>query len=91
MTEITIKGHYDITIKGHSPDKRVCNGISTLAAALDGWLSNNTSEHSYCEGDGFARITAPKAAKTAVEMFTIGVLRIEKSFPDIVRVTYISD
>lgn len=91
MTEITIKGHYDIEIKGHSPDKRVCSGISTLAAALDGWLTNNTNEHLYTEGDGYAKITAPESAKTAVEMFTIGVLRIEKSFPDIVRVTYISD
>nr|DAH20351.1 MAG TPA: YsxB-like protein [Caudoviricetes sp.] len=91
MTEITIKGHYDIEIKGHSPDKRVCSGISTLTAALDGWLTNNTNEHLYTEGDGYAKITAPESAKTAVEMFTIGVLRIEKSFPDIVRVTYISD
>ena len=91
MTEITIKGKYDIEIKGHSPDKRVCSGISTLTAALEGWLLNNVSDYTYHEGDGYVRITAPKEAETAVEMFAIGRLRIEKSCPDIVRVTYISN
>ena len=89
MTNIDVinkKGKYIIDMNGHSGESEVCAAVSTLTAALEGWLKNSSLKYSYMEGKGVARIEAPKAAKEAVEVFLIGAMRLEKNFPDNVRV-----
>ena len=89
MTNIDVikkKSKYIIDMNGHSGDSEICASVSTLTAALEGWLKNSDLKYSYIEGKGVARIEAPTAAKEAVEVFLIGAMRLEKNFPENIRV-----
>lgn len=79
---------YTLTLSGHSGKSEVCAGISTLSASLQGYLENIRCCHIYSENEGYCSFTVPKTPRTrgAVEMFIIGLLRIEKSCEGHVKV-----
>ena len=92
MTEIHIDRKKDITeisLFGHT-ETRVCAGISTLLAALEGVLMNDyPGGYKYKDnGDGCAEVIMPSEAKECFMMFFIGIKRLEKSFPEEVSVIY---
>lgn len=89
MTEITVDKNDEncfISVKGHNKDSKICAMISALVATLDGYLKNKfNDEYFYIEQSGECRFTVPIGAIEAVEMFSIGIMRLEKSFPDNVK------
>lgn len=76
-----------ITIHGHA-EPRVCAGVSSLFAALEGALMNDyPDEYTYTDnGSGFGEIVMPKAAEKFFRMFLVGVKRIEATFGNQVAV-----
>ena len=89
LTKITAcekKDGYMITVEGHN-EKSLCASISTLVAAFEGWLLNNCPKgYKYTEKDGYCKFEAPASAKVPYEVFIIGVMRLERNFPDKVKV-----
>lgn len=89
MTEIIASKNDErcfISVIGHNKDKKVCAMISALVATLEGYLINNCKDdYFYYEGDGESRFTIPIQESKAVEMFLIGIMRLEKTFPDKVK------
>ena len=50
MTNIDVidkKGKYIIDMNGHSGESEICAAVSTLTAALEGWLKNSSLKYSY--------------------------------------------
>lgn len=74
-----------IEASGHCEDSEVCSCISTLAAALEGWLANSDVEYEYREADGYCEFLMSGGRECAM-MFIVGCLRLEKMFPGLVRV-----
>lgn len=73
---------YYVEVCGHNSDTRICAMISALVAMLEGYLENEfCNKYSYREEDGKCSFEIPAEAYTAVCMFAIGVLRIEKTYP----------
>lgn len=89
MTEIKVDKNNEncfVSVKGHNKDSKICAMISTLVATLEGYLKNKFNDnYFYLENDGECRFTVPIGAYDAVEMFSIGVMRIEATFPDNVK------
>lgn len=80
------KQGFVIKVKGHN-EKSICASISTLVAAFEGWLMNNCpDEYQYQEKDGYCEFKAPMAAKVPYEVFIIGVMRLERNFPEKIKV-----
>lgn len=94
MTEITVTAkdnHYRLEAEYHADDSRICAGISAILYALEGALINNADvkvHYSKLE-PGHAVIEYLSAADTAEEdmrMALIGLLQIEKSHPDSIKI-----
>ena len=88
MTEIilNISDNIYITVSGHCKDSTLCSCISTLVGALEGYLANSNVKYSYTEKDGYCSFIIPKGEQNAADMFIIGVLRLEKMFPKLIRI-----
>lgn len=76
-----------IEVSGHCEDSVICSCISTLAAALEGWLANNEVGYDYRVDDGYCCFDIMEGGRVCAEMFLIGVMRLEKMFPDMVKTT----
>lgn len=75
-----------VSVTGHNSDTRICAMISALVAALEGYLKNRLGDgYFYTEGDGECRFTIPISAYEEVFMFAVGVMRIERTFPERVK------
>lgn len=80
---------YSIVSVGHAGTAESCTAVSAILGALAGWVENNSG--SYTLEKGNARIAFPKydGAETAMDVTVIGLLQVEKSAPDNVKVEMI--
>ena len=82
---------YEIKAEGHAMfcpgNDIVCASVSCLFYTLLGFLGNCKGVcHSFEMKSGDAHILAKGDMEQAFEMFVIGLLQIEKSYPDNVKV-----
>ena len=91
MTECTLKTdgmNHEITCKGHATGSpEVCAGISALVYALEGFLENYCDDFHVKHEPGDVEIWYAYRDDDIFHMFLIGLLEIEKGYPDHIRVT----
>lgn len=85
------KNRYEIRAKGHAlfnpGNDIVCSAVSCLFYTFVGFLGNcKDIWHSFELKSGNAEIKAEGDIGQAYKMFMIGLLQIEKSYPDNVKV-----
>ena len=96
MINIKLKGEdkkYEISAEGHAMfnpgNDIVCAAVSCLFYTFIGFLGNcNEAEHSFELSSGKALILAEGDIEQAYKMFVIGLLQLEKSYPDNVKICY---
>lgn len=78
---------YSIVSVGHAGTAESCTAVSAILGALAGWVKNNDGGV-LSLGKGEAMIAFPKGngAETAMDVTVIGLLQVEKSAPDNVKV-----
>jgi len=93
MTTVTIdaKGRrIHIRAIGHAGDPEVCHGISALMFMAAGCMNNRScTQYAQVLEDGMAVLdfeTWSPALKEDIRAMTIGLLQIEQSHPDNIRV-----
>lgn len=86
---LSIRGH-----AGYHPGcDIVCAGVSAIAFALLGWLSNNpesiteTRRSQWSEGSVELDILGDKGLRTAFQMAVIGLWQIAGQYPDNVQIS----
>lgn len=95
MINITISiknDDYNISANGHAlfnpGNDIICSAVSALFYAFAGFLHNNSkvrrAEVHLESGD--AKIKASGDIKQAFDVFAIGLLQIEKSYPDNIKI-----
>lgn len=95
MTEITAKkinNHYRIDAVNHAESKQVCAAISGLLYALEGCLFNHDTVYAHYSkldfGDAYIEfLTEDPLPAEDFRCVLIGLLQVEASHPDEVRVT----
>ena len=90
MTDIRYKVDGDIVIEvsGHCERGDICSAVSTLVAALEGYLKNSDIKYDYRVGDGYCLFKIDEGGqrcREVIEMFLIGVMRLERMFPGLVK------
>ena len=90
MTHVVIRygrDGYTLTATGHAGTEKECIAVSAVIQALAGWVHNQHSGVLSLE-KGEARIAFPKmpGAVTAMELTLIGLLQIEATAPESVKV-----
>lgn len=95
MTNIVIRRDHDVyyvQATGHATgSEKVCSGISSLLYAVAGWIINN--EHmlryhkiSLKDGNAVIEWSGGPVAQAVYECVAIGLLQIEQSYPDFIKV-----
>lgn len=83
---------YTVTAKGHATgSQEVCAAVSSLLYALAGYVKNekkslSSAEWSIDSGDVFVLFRGGEKARAVFDMTVIGLLQIEKSHPEYIRV-----
>lgn len=83
---------YLITAQGHATgNEKVCAGVSAILYSLAGWIVNNEQALVYHtqklkSGDAALEWWGGIEAKTAFDMAVIGMLQIEKKYPENIEV-----
>lgn len=94
MTDITInvdRNHYHVLADGHSGESTVCAGISALTQMLGGCILNYDDIKNYVfdisDGHTEYEFTSPNwKVLEDVKAMTIGLLQIERSHPQNIRI-----
>lgn len=67
----------------------VCAGASAIVWSLAGWLRNHAETGAVMTlraGDAFVQCARTPAAETAFELAAVGLMQLEKKYPEAIRV-----
>lgn len=81
-----------MSVEGHADTSNVCAGISAICYALSGFCENNRSHleflsHTENSGNYLITVKGDEVINAAFEMAVIGLMQIEKSHPDELKVS----
>lgn len=95
MTIIVLRHEDDkylIQATGHATgSEKVCSGVSAILYSIAGWLVNNGEHIRYYKsslqsGNAVIEFAGGVVAKAVYEVASIGLLQIEKQYPDYIQV-----
>ncbi len=82
---------YSVVSVGHAGTAQSCTAISAILGALAGWVDNNAGKFSLDKGEAMIAFPKENGAETAMDVAVIGLLQIQKTAPDDVKIEIICE
>ena len=77
---------YSVVSVGHAGTSQSCTAVSAILGALAGWVENNAGKYSLDKGEAMIAFPMIDGAEAVMDMTVIGLLQIQKTAPDDVKI-----
>ena len=77
---------YSVVSVGHSGTSQSCTAVSAILGALAGWVDNNAGKFTLDKGEAMIAFPKSDGAEAVMDMTVIGLLQIQKTAPEDVKI-----